>query len=132
MNERQDNPTGLRCYRCGFSLQALSLPLSRRDQCPDCGVDLHVCRLCRQFAPGLPDDCREEDAVQVRDKAAANFCDFFAPDPNAFDGAELSAEAGAKQQLAALFGESGDDSAADTPASTADSLQREADRLFGK
>ena len=39
----------LACFRCGASLAALSLPLSRRDQCPDCSADLHVCKMCVYF-----------------------------------------------------------------------------------
>jgi hypothetical protein len=39
------------CFRCGASLAALSLPLSRRDECPECTASLHVCRMCRHFDP---------------------------------------------------------------------------------
>ena len=32
----------LSCYRCGESLAALSLPLSRQDQCPGCSAELET------------------------------------------------------------------------------------------
>jgi hypothetical protein len=83
--------------------------------------------MCRHFAPGKPDDCVEEDAIAVRDKAAANFCDFFTPSADAFDGREQRAEAGARRQLADLFG---DEAAGAGPQE--DSSLTEAEKLFRK
>ena len=97
----------LRCYRCGDSLEALSLPLSRLDLCPGCGIELHVCRMCRHYAPTKPDQCDEDDAIEVTNKTTANFCDYFVPAATAFGGEELSAENEARRRLAALFGEAG-------------------------
>jgi hypothetical protein len=96
-------PEALHCYRCGQALAALSLPLARRDECPSCRAELHVCRMCRRFAPRLPKGCDEDDAPDVRDKAAANFCDYFKPNPRAFDPAQRTAEQSAKDALEALF-----------------------------
>ena len=42
------------CYRCGESLAALSLPLSRQDQCPSCSADLYVCKMCVHFDRHVP------------------------------------------------------------------------------
>lgn len=95
----------LRCFRCGASLAALSLPLSRRDACPSCSVHLHVCRMCRFFDPAVPKQCREDDAEEVTDKERANFCEWFEPDPNAFDPARAGDAVAAEAKLAALFGE---------------------------
>jgi len=105
MPQRDTGQSALRCYRCGGSLESLSLPLVRLDLCPDCGVELHVCRMCSHYAPSKPDACDEEDAIAVRDKTAANFCDYFDPDAHAFDGRDLSAESAARSQLGALFGD---------------------------
>src|SRR5690606_39282520 len=41
----------LLCWRCGESLAELTLPLSRRDECPKCRAELHVCRMCVHYAP---------------------------------------------------------------------------------
>jgi hypothetical protein len=131
MPEHDANADTLRCYRCGTSLLALTLPLSRRDLCPDCSVELHVCRMCRYYAPGKPDDCSEDDAEAVRDKAAANFCEFFTPDPAVFDGREQRAEAGARDRLAALFGEAEPGAAEQAEAvPDIDSALSEAEKLF--
>lgn len=79
--------------------------MSRLDQCPECGVELHVCRMCVHFAPLKPDQCDEEDAIEVTNKTVANFCDYFSPSADAFGGEELLAEKEARRKLDALFGE---------------------------
>lgn len=95
----------LACLRCGTSLATLSLPLSRRDQCPECSADLHVCRMCVHFDKSVPRQCREDGADDVTDKDRPNFCDWFKPSDRAYDaGANAGAEA-AKDALAALFGD---------------------------
>ena len=106
----------LRCYRCGQSLAALSLPLARLDECPNCIAHLHACRMCKHYAPRAPSGCSEDDAHEVRDKAAANFCDYFKPSASAFDPAEAAATARARAALEGLFG----DRDSDRPASAAD------------
>lgn len=98
---------GMLCYRCGASLAALSLPLARLDECPECRVELHVCRMCRYFDPAVPRQCREDGAEEVREKTRANFCDWFRPAEGAFDGSLKSAEDAARDELAALFGDDG-------------------------
>jgi len=94
----------LLCWRCGESLAELTLPLSRRDECPKCRAELHVCRMCVHYAPRLLRGCDEDDAPDVRDKETANFCDYFKPSPRAFDAGRASAEAAARAELEALFG----------------------------
>ncbi len=93
------------CYRCGASLAALTLPLSRRDQCPECFADLHVCRMCRQFDPAVPRQCREDDADDVTDKDKLNFCDYFEPSEQAFDPARKAEADAARAALDGLFGD---------------------------
>lgn len=113
----------LHCYRCGASLAALSLPLARLDECPQCTVQLHVCRMCRHFDPAVTKQCREDDAEQVREKSRANFCDYFSPSESAHDPGFVAADEQARSRLDALFSEPGDDAAAgDAAASAADDL----------
>ena len=95
----------LACYRCGASLSALSLPLSRRDQCPECSADLHVCRMCVSFDSAVPRKCREDGAEDVTDKERPNFCDWFKPSDKAFDPMRKSDADAAQEALAALFGD---------------------------
>ena len=114
----------LLCYRCGASLERLSLPLSRRDECPDCSASLHVCRMCRFFDPSVPKQCREDDAEEVGDKEKTNFCEWFVPGENAFDPAAKAEADRAQESLDALFGDG------DGPQETPDSAQSEAEKLF--
>ena len=93
----------LLCWRCGESLAKLSLPLARLDECPKCRVHVHVCRMCQRYAPSKPKGCSEDDAIEVRDKKAANFCDYFKPNPRAFNPAEAEGQAAARSALDDLF-----------------------------
>ena len=95
------------CYRCGAALSALSLPLSRRDQCPECVADLHVCKMCLYFDRKVPRQCREDGAEDVSEKERANFCDWFKPSEEAFDPNRKSEADAAKEALASLFGDDG-------------------------
>ena len=92
------------CFRCGESLADLSLPLSRRDQCPSCSADIHVCKMCSHFDTRVPRQCREDGAEDVSEKERPNFCDWFVPNPNAFDPNRKSESDAAKSALDALFG----------------------------
>jgi DNA-directed RNA polymerase subunit RPC12/RpoP len=97
--------TEYRCYRCGESLAALTLPFSRRDACPACSVHLHVCRMCEYFDPAVVRQCREDDAEEVKEKERVNFCEWFKPCAEAFDPRRANKDAQARSDLAALFGE---------------------------
>jgi len=132
MSGREATRKTLSCYRCGSSLEALSLPLARLDLCPGCGVELHVCRMCRHYAPTAPDACLEDDANEVLNKAAANFCDYFDPNPNAFDGREKRAEDAARSQLNALFGDGDLSPSPDADPTEADQALQRAEDLFRK
>jgi len=94
----------LACYRCGESLAELLLPLSRRDQCPQCSADVHVCKMCRHFDPHITRQCREDGAEDVTEKERPNFCDWFVPSDSAFDPDRKSASDAATGALDALFG----------------------------
>lgn len=91
------------CFRCGASLSQLSLPLTRRDQCPQCSIDLHVCRMCVHFDPAAPSQCVEDDAEDVKEKELANFCEWYIPSETAFEPEGKSAADAALQDLEALF-----------------------------
>lgn len=126
-------PDLLRCYRCGASLAALSLPLTRRDECPECRAELHVCRMCTHFAPRLAEGCDEDDAPDVRDRASANFCDYFQPNPHAHEPSTADADAEARAQLEALFGESPPQDAQQAAGGDPnDEARRAAEALFRK
>jgi hypothetical protein len=131
MPDRNATQKVLRCYRCGASLRILSLPLARLDFCPECTVELHVCRMCKQYAPSAPDACTEEDAPAVHNKTTANFCDYFDPDPGVFDGNAIAADAAARDRLNALFGEEVNGESPDSrEKSSAEKLLDQAESLF--
>ncbi len=91
------------CYRCGASLAALSLPLSRQDECPDCGNYLHVCKMCQHFDATVTRQCREDGAEDVTEKERLNFCDWFVASDSAFDAQRKDVEDQARSALDALF-----------------------------
>ena len=116
-----------RCYRCGESLAALTLPFSRRDECPSCTAHVHVCRMCLYFDPAVPKQCREDDAEEVTEKERVNFCEWFKPGLDAFDPVRAGRAAKAQTDLAALFGTGGDNG--DRPGDDDDQL-KQAEDLF--
>ncbi len=91
------------CYRCGASLAALSLPLSRQDECPECSNYLHVCKMCVFFDATVTRQCREDGADEVIEKDRLNFCDWYKPSDSAFDATRKSQEDQACDELEKLF-----------------------------
>ena len=53
--------------------------LARRDECPYCSADMHVCLNCQFFSESHHHQCRESQAEYVKEKDRANFCEYFAP-----------------------------------------------------
>ncbi len=95
----------LDCWQCGAELAGIILPLSRREECADCGADQHVCKLCRFYDISVADECTEERAEDVSDKERANFCDYFEPKANAYQVKLSEEKRSSAQQLADLFGD---------------------------
>ena len=115
------------CWRCGTSLSGVMLPLRRLEECPGCGADLHVCKLCEFHDIRVAKHCREPVADEVKNKERANFCDYFQPRPDAYAAPSGEGNA-AKAQLDALFGVApGGDAQGTGP----DAAKNELDRLFG-
>ena len=92
------------CWKCGASLAALTLPLRRLEECPKCRAELHVCRMCADYDTRVAHQCREPAAEEVRDKAHANFCDFFKPRPAAYIAPDTAEVEQARAELDRLFG----------------------------
>lgn len=95
---------GLVCWKCGADLAALTLPLSRRDECARCRAELHACRMCVEYDTAVAKHCREPTAEEVSDKTRANFCDFFRPRQKAFVPPDAAAVDSARSELERLFG----------------------------
>jgi hypothetical protein len=120
-------PAIAECRRCGAPLDGLSLPISRRDKCPSCGVPVHACKQCRFYDPAVSDQCREDDAERVSDKDTANFCDYFQLGAGRFDAGRSREAERSQSALDALFGAAGpvDDADADSALSDAEKLFRD-------
>lgn len=127
-----------RCWQCGTELQALILPLSRREECPACRAELHVCRMCEWYDPRVSDHCREDRAEAVSDATRANFCDYFKLSTNTFSEKQGTRQSAAKAGLEALFGGDGKEDAAGSAAvadealSKEEAARRELAKLFGE
>lgn len=122
----------IQCWRCGEVLKNLILPLSRREECAECGAEQHVCRLCKHDRPGLSYGCHEDLAEELSDKESANFCDYFKPNPNAYRPKTQSKQAQAEAELAALFSSSVTNTpSTDAAQSKKDQSLSELEKLFG-
>jgi hypothetical protein len=68
------------CHSCGneqiFDVK-VGVKVGRRDSCPHCAADLHVCKNCRHWDPNVHNQCKEPEAAFIRDRAEANFCAHF-------------------------------------------------------
>jgi len=89
-----------RCFHCGKEL-TLEHKVTRREACPFCGWDLHVCRNCRFYEAGAYNQCREPQAERVLDKERSNFCDYFTFRESPAAGP--SAGSNAREKLKDLF-----------------------------
>jgi hypothetical protein len=70
------------CWKCRQKIEYPSgSRVGWRDTCPQCHSDLHACRNCQFYDPGKHNQCAETQAEWVRDKEAANYCDYFRPNP---------------------------------------------------
>ncbi|MBU1191222.1 MAG: hypothetical protein KKA36_06295 [Gammaproteobacteria bacterium] len=96
--------TQLVCWKCGAPLDDIPLPLARLAECLVCRTELHVCLSCEFYDTRVAKQCRETIAEEVKDKARANFCDYYQLRPNAFQPRDDTEERAARSQLDALFG----------------------------
>jgi ribosome-binding protein aMBF1 (putative translation factor) len=68
----------INCFSCGQTISVTGL-VGRRDECLNCGADLHVCKNCAHFDATAYNECREPSAETVREKEKSNFCGWFVP-----------------------------------------------------
>lgn len=67
------------CFSCQKELAYKGEVVGRRDECPHCHADLHVCKNCQHYDSRAYNECREPTADVVKEKDRSNFCDYFAP-----------------------------------------------------
>lgn len=69
-----------RCFKCAAEIALTSgARIGRRDTCPSCGADSHVCRNCAHYDRSAYNECRESQAERVLEKERSNLCDYFTP-----------------------------------------------------
>jgi hypothetical protein len=90
------------CHTCCKEIDG-DMTVGRRDTCPFCGSDLHVCFNCRFYDPGSYNDCREPQAERVMEKDRSNFCDYFEFTDSPAAGTGKQSEEDPRQKLEALF-----------------------------
>ena len=83
----------LQCWKCLSQLDGVIFPLSRREECANCGADQHVCRMCEYYDNRM--GCNEERAEQV----------YFKPAFRVFDKKSEDKSYAAKVKFAELFGD---------------------------
>ncbi len=72
------NTQSLYCFNCNKEIQVPGI-VGRRDECPQCHADVHVCKNCEFYDPKIYNECREPLADSVKERDRANFCDYFSP-----------------------------------------------------
>ncbi|HKJ07470.1 MAG TPA: hypothetical protein VKA76_00125, partial [Gammaproteobacteria bacterium] len=95
------------CWKCGTSVDGVSIPFARLAECPVCAADLHVCRMCAFYDTSVARSCREPVAEDVADKTRANFCGYFQAQAGAYSPPDDRAARVARAELDALFGKGG-------------------------
>ena len=73
------------CHSCAKEVK-LEATVSRTEECPHCGADVHCCLNCVNYDTSAHNRCREPQAEWVSDREKANFCDFFMPNKLASKG----------------------------------------------
>ena len=66
------------CFGCQKKV-AVAGKVGFRQDCADCGHDLHSCVQCQHYDPKVYNECKETMADRILEKQKANYCEFFAP-----------------------------------------------------
>ena len=68
----------MNCWKCHEELESpTGNKLSFRAECDKCHAWLHCCKNCKNYQPGLPNDCKIPDTDYIADREASNFCEEF-------------------------------------------------------
>ncbi len=91
------------CHSCHYQW-TVELPISRRDECPQCHQDAKVCLNCIFYDQTAYHHCREAEADWVKEKDLGTFCSYFQPRGESSASADHAQEE-ALAKLKALFGD---------------------------
>lgn len=68
----------MECWQCGAQLEILAHgKVPCRMTCEKCHAWIHCCVNCKNYQPGLPNDCKVPGTDPIRDREASNFCEEF-------------------------------------------------------
>ncbi|MES2769676.1 MAG: hypothetical protein V4596_11085 [Bdellovibrionota bacterium] len=68
------------CFKCQTEILTIpGVPVGRREDCPSCGSDVHVCMNCTHYDRSAYNECKESSSDYVKEKDRSNFCDYFTP-----------------------------------------------------
>jgi hypothetical protein len=66
------------CHHCKAEIK-IGRYVSRSEECPACGADVHCCLNCSNYDPSAHNRCRDPLAEWVSDREKSNYCDLFIP-----------------------------------------------------
>ena len=67
----------MNCYKCKTKQEFNYNKVPFRATCFVCDSDLHVCRNCKHYIVGKPNDCNVPNTEFVSDRESNNFCEDF-------------------------------------------------------
>lgn len=68
----------MKCWKCSKEQEAPSSnKLAFRAECAFCMAWLHCCKNCKNYKPGLPNDCAIPGTEYIADREAMNYCEDF-------------------------------------------------------
>jgi hypothetical protein len=70
------------CFKCKEKQELKRNIVTFRATCETCGFDLHICKNCKFYSPGKPNDCYHPNTERVSDREKYNFCEDFSPNDN--------------------------------------------------
>lgn len=91
----------MNCWKCGAALE--NPPNNKvpfRATCDACAAWLHCCKNCKNYKPGLPNDCAVPGTDYIADREACNFCEEYV-----LLGTAPTKKGSAKDAARRLFGE---------------------------
>ena len=74
------DPMAHHCSKCKKDVSSVvgtNASLGRKEACPHCSTDLHVCLNCVHYDKTAYNECHEPQAERVLEKDLSNFCDYF-------------------------------------------------------
>lgn len=69
----------MHCWKCQKPIGEFPIKIGFRAACIHCDADLHVCKNCRYYSVGKPNDCIVPGTELIQDRERSNLCEEFKP-----------------------------------------------------